>query len=422
MIDPAAPLRSSIELLDTHPAVDVQEEEYARLLGYPREHTPSERARELAAWARRWYAEHGRPWVYLREAELQLTPDTLQLDGVEIASKQLHQHLLQANARRAILVAVGAGRSCEEHARQLWQESKPDEYFFLEIFGSAVVERLTATLSGRICDLADRDGLIALPHYSPGYTGWDIADQHKLFELITRGLTHPLPESLEVLPSGMLKPKKSLLAVVGLAPRTGDALELARRVPCESCGLSPCRFRRAPYRHAVREQANGNAAAAALNRSASYSVSARALAKWAEERVRLAVRPDGSVEATFRFDGTTCSNMGRPLAFDYRVELSDADQRYTILTATCAPAPDDEGHTAMCAYLSDGEKLMQQIAAPPPVVGQPLDAVLNWQREPAPSGCYCTAASRTHKWGLALEAIHFALARSLQSAAARADS
>ena len=59
-----------IEIRDTSPNVDVQPAEYHRLLGYPRGGVPSERAIELAAWARNWYAQHGRPWVYAREAAL----------------------------------------------------------------------------------------------------------------------------------------------------------------------------------------------------------------------------------------------------------------------------------------------------------------------------------------------------------------
>ena len=39
------------ELIDTHPDVNVQEAEYARLLGYPREWVMEGRPRELAEWA-----------------------------------------------------------------------------------------------------------------------------------------------------------------------------------------------------------------------------------------------------------------------------------------------------------------------------------------------------------------------------------
>lgn len=407
-----------LEVLDTRPAVDVSEAEYRRLLGYPREHVPGERARELATWARGWYAEHGRPWVYLREAQLELG-DTLKFDGTPFHSPRLREMFHAAGVQRALFVAVSAGRACEEHARELWQESKPDEYFFLEMFGSAVVEQLCATLSGRICDFADRDGLMAVPHYSPGYTGWDISDQNTLFELMARGVEQPWPDDLQVLPSGMLQPKKSLLAVVGLAPRTADEGASARHVPCETCGLSPCGYRRAPYRHAVSEAAPPKRA---LTPGAAYKVSARALAKWSTERVRIEPRADGALNAVFRFDGTTCSNMGAPLAFEYQVELGTPGDGYRILRAECRPVAGEDGYRQMCAYLSDAEGLMKAIAAPPPLVGRPLDDVLTWTRDAAPSGCYCAANSRAHKWGLALEAIHYTLAQTAGGAAERAAS
>jgi len=250
MTDSGQPSFAKFELADSAPVITVDEVEYRRLLGYPRAYVPGARAEELAVWARRWYAENGRPWVYMREVELRVSGGELQLDGVEFNSSQLHGHLRNAGAERALVLAVSAGLGCEEHARQLWAEAKPDEYFFLEIFGSAVVEHLVATSSGRICGLAERDDLLAVPHYSPGYTGWDVADQNKLFDLIARGLSKPFPGPLEVLTSGMLKPKKSLLAVIGLAPRTGRSV-ISAQVPCTSCAFSPCEYRHAALQNEV---------------------------------------------------------------------------------------------------------------------------------------------------------------------------
>src|SRR5207244_2153516 len=152
---------------------------------------------------------------------------------------------------------------------------------------------------------------------------------------------------LEVLSSGMLRPKKSLLAVFGLTARTANALDAARATPCANCSFSPCGYRRAPYRHA--------AAPAAVNgkdHEPKYSVNPRALAKWARERVRLEPRTDGAIAASFRFDGTTCSNLGQPLAFDYTVTLGSAEENFPIRETDCRPAPGDAGRMQMCAYLS----------------------------------------------------------------------
>jgi len=53
-----------LELTDKHPDINVQETEYTRLLGYPKQHVLEGRSRELADWVRQWYAANGRPWIY----------------------------------------------------------------------------------------------------------------------------------------------------------------------------------------------------------------------------------------------------------------------------------------------------------------------------------------------------------------------
>lgn len=244
------------ELIDRHPPLDVQESEYQRLLGYPRDHVLAGRSRELADRSRDWYALNGRPWIYARLAEsLELTGGRLQVDGASFACKRLHHQLGAARAHTAALVAVSAGLQCEERARQLWREDKPDEYFFMEMYGSAVVEHLITAAGGRICDWAEQNGMAVLPHYSPGYSGWDVSDQIKLWQLIRAGGVRDLPGELHVMDTGMLCPKKSLLAVFGITSHRDTVRSLRGLVPCENCFLPSCPYRRAPYRDALpREQ------------------------------------------------------------------------------------------------------------------------------------------------------------------------
>lgn len=72
----------SLELADTRVVLNVRPEEYIRLLGYPRGYVLEGRALELATWARDWYAEHGRPWVYARQVErFTVDGDTICVDG-----------------------------------------------------------------------------------------------------------------------------------------------------------------------------------------------------------------------------------------------------------------------------------------------------------------------------------------------------
>ena len=139
-----------------------------------------------------------------------------------------------------------------------------------------------------------------------------------------------------------------------------------------------------------------------------YQVNVKALRRWAQERLKLEVRDDGSVDAAFRYEGTTCTNMGRPLTFDYRVRLGRRDEGYPIREQSCTPAPGDSGHTFMCRYIDDRENLMAAIANEQPLAGRPLHEVLTWTRPPFAAGCYCEPEAREHKWACA-ETIQYAL-------------
>jgi hypothetical protein len=342
-----------IELLDAFPDANVQPAEYKRLLGYPRDVVPEGRARELTEWARQWYAQNGRPWLYTRQAdELKITNGSIRIDGISFASGPLRKTLLDAQAHGVFLVAVSAGSEITTEAQRLWLEEKPDEYFFLEIFGSAVVEHLTTMTGARLCAWAEARGMSVLPHYSPGYPEWDIAQQSRLLELIKRTATWP-KHGIEAMESGMLNPKKSLLAVFGLTHHNERVRRITELIPCENCSFAPCQYRRVPYGKAAEladpeilvatqaPAAQPVAIPAGLDEHANYVVNPKALKRWAEERLTLTALDDGGVEALFRYEGSTCSNMGRAIFFNYHVVLGPRGQGYPIRELKCAPAPGD---------------------------------------------------------------------------------
>jgi hypothetical protein len=422
-----------IEFVDTNPDVNVQPAEYQRLLGYPRDWVVSGRALELAEWAREWYAEHGRPWVYSRQASrMQTCEGVIAIEGVPFTSKRLQNMLDEAQADRIVLAAVSAGPELEETARQLWREEKPDEYFFLEVFGSAVVEHLITMHGARLCDWAESQDLAVLPHYSPGYADWDIAEQPSLLDRIYQKRERMFPGKLETLSSGMLRPKKSLVAVFGITAQTQNVARLTELNPCRSCSFLPCRYRRAPYGRTLPCSAelpaqpgqgarDTNGPLSSLNGDAKYAVNKKALAKWSTERLALTQAENGQVEAHFRYEGTTCTNMGRRLSFDYRVTLGPRAEGYPIREQHCRPAADDEGHRSMCQFLDDPQALKDALERDKPLRGHRLEDILAWEGPTGAASCYCDLSDRLHKWRLVLETIHYALVQKERHDAARGD-
>jgi hypothetical protein len=161
----------------------VQEREYARLLGYPWGTLPEGDVRIQALQAAEWYENRCKPRVYCRSN----------------------------------VAGITAGAAVDRRVAELWQADRVDEAYFLDRYAAAVVEALAAELGA--CD-------------SPGNGVVPFEAQWTLFETLA-----PLDPEIEILASGMLKPRNSLLAVI----RQRDEKLIN---PCARCGLAHCSFRR----------------------------------------------------------------------------------------------------------------------------------------------------------------------------------
>lgn len=172
-----------------HP--EVPDATYKRFLRYPPARTLEGPLAENAAWAREWYAEHGRPWSA-----------GVQVDGVW--RERLRGHVSEGET--VVLVAASAGPEAEAEAARRWEADEPDRYFFLHCFAAAVVDELLATARRR---------LGATEHRCPGYLGWAVEENIPLRNVLNE--VSALAGPLDVLNTGMLQPKLSQIAVCGTA-------------------------------------------------------------------------------------------------------------------------------------------------------------------------------------------------------------
>lgn len=243
---------SVLECLEPSPAAladAVADDEYARLLGLPRNRGLAGDLAQRARAARAWYAANGRPWIAARRALIaRIDAQTVRLaSGEEFGSPALARRLQSGEAHGVVALAVTAGPEVDEESQRLWQDERPDEGYFLDRFGAALAEHMVRWASVWVCRASEPGGETVLAHLSPGCGDWDFAEQAKLMRLIADGTGDGLGP-LRMLSSGMLTPKNSLLALRGLtrrpaAPSPSDA--------CRACDLSPCSFRRAPHRGAA---------------------------------------------------------------------------------------------------------------------------------------------------------------------------
>ena len=357
---------------------------FHRHLGLPDGVEPDATTASLAADARDWYREYGDPWFHASIREIRsIEGDKVHLEGGdELTSGVLADGFRAADAGQAAIVAVSAGAAVDDEIDARFQSERPAEAMILNAYAVAAAEHLRARQGRRLRRQSVKSGMTVLPHYSPGYDGWDLDDQATLFGALEES------GPLSLLPSGGLRPARSALAVFAITAKAISANELD--------GF---------WFHQPRSESGGNGAAP----SRRYSFPEKTLAKWSRERLTIEERPDGTLIALFCFDGTTCSSLGMPLAFDYSIELS-AEGR-CIVDTMCRPARGDRGHRSMCGYLADPGR-MRGVFDEQPLLGRRLDDALGELGEVSPSGCLCLEANRRHKWSIVLETLHYRLAES----------
>jgi len=147
------------------------------------------------------------------------------------------------------LEMVGAGictvgAAIEERVRELWDQRELPLAVMLDSVGSAAVESLAEYANDLLCQAAIAAGLKVTNRISPGYAGWDTAEQAALFHLCPG---EPIGVALN--DSCVMTPGKSISFLVGVGP---EARVDHYFTQCRRCWMADCAYRRAPAAATVR--------------------------------------------------------------------------------------------------------------------------------------------------------------------------
>ena len=169
-------------------------------------------------------------------------------DRIEAGGERLH--IPRIAPRWGTLAAVGAGictvgDAIEERVRSLFDQREFPLAVMLDAVGSAAVESLAEHVNDLLCQEALPDGLKVTNRISPGYAGWDTAEQEKLFRLCPGA---PIAVSLNA--ACFMTPVKSISFLVGLGPQARVDHSFTQ---CRRCWMRDCAYRRAPAAGSVSE-------------------------------------------------------------------------------------------------------------------------------------------------------------------------
>ena len=128
-----------------------------------------------------------------------------------------------------------AGEEIGNRSRSAMQERDLLKGYVYDIVGSEIVEAAADLMQNELEKAMAYSGKKITNRYSPGYCDWDVAEQHKLFQLVPDNFC-----GIRLTRSALMDPVKSVSGIIGIGV---DVKHNA--YTCNLCDMKDCIYRKA---------------------------------------------------------------------------------------------------------------------------------------------------------------------------------
>jgi len=183
-----------------------------------------------------------RPRAVLRTVPVVCDGDQLTADDVTLTIPRIAERWGAIDEITAGVCTIGD--ALERRASELWDARELPLAMMLDSVGSGAVESLAEYVNDLLCQEGLVRGVKVTNRVSPGYGGWDVAEQRSLWRLCPAGAV-----GVTINDACFMSPTKTITILVGAGPsaRVDDYFS-----QCARCWMRDCAYRRVPLRAAVR--------------------------------------------------------------------------------------------------------------------------------------------------------------------------
>lgn len=161
------------------------------------------------------------------------TGHTIRLQQTDFKTGQLLAARLKKIEAVAIFTA-SAGATFDAWLHDLFSAGDPASGYIADLIGSEFVEAAADWIEEKIGGIAREAGFGCSNRYSPGYCGWDVAEQHKLFAFLPSDFC-----DIKLTDAALMQPIKSVSGIIGI----GRGMT-RKAYHCSLCDLQDCYKRR----------------------------------------------------------------------------------------------------------------------------------------------------------------------------------
>ena len=165
----------------------------------------------------------------LEERSVRITKNSLIINNLDFHTGKIITNYLQDSQTIAIITGT-LGEKISEYINQLIQNDDGLGGYIADQIASEFVECWIDTIESRLENFISKHDLKITNRYSPGYCGWDVWDQHKLFTLLPHNFC-----GITLTKNALMYPLKSVSAIVGIGPNVER-----KEYQCKLCDIDFC--------------------------------------------------------------------------------------------------------------------------------------------------------------------------------------
>lgn len=158
---------------------------------------------------------------------------SVSINGIVFQVKNIVFTQLKKSDSVALFLCT-AGTEIGNRSRKAMTERDLLRGYIYDVVGSEIVEAATDIMQGELGKSISISYRKITNRYSPGYCGWDVAEQHKLFRFFPANYC-----GIQLTPSALMDPVKSVSGIIGI----GENVK-SNPYTCKMCDMTECVYRR----------------------------------------------------------------------------------------------------------------------------------------------------------------------------------
>jgi hypothetical protein len=171
-------------------------------------------------------------YVICRDVIFDNVSGNLLVNGVEFNVGKIVRGQLKKSNEIAVFLCT-AGPKVGEYARILINEKDFLRGYIFDIAGSEIVEAAADKMQENLGLHMQKSNMKITNRYSPGYCGWHVSEQHKLFSLVPENFC-----GITLNQSALMQPIKSVSGFIGI----GEKVRF-NGYTCNLCDMESCIYR-----------------------------------------------------------------------------------------------------------------------------------------------------------------------------------